>query len=329
MIIKSYLLEQNIKKLLKGHFLFYGLNLGLKNDFKEKIKTLNKKNEVLIFNQDEITKNSEKFFSEIKNVSLFQKEKVFIIDQISDKFLEIFETIFEFVKEGNVYLFSENLEKRSKIRSFFEKSEKLNIVPCYEDNELSIKKIIQEKLYGYKGLDNYTINLIQQSCGNDRIKIKNEIEKIKLYFEDKNIETKDLQELLDPMINESFNLLRDASLLGNKNQTNKLLSDTVFPQEKNIYYLSLINQRLLRIKEVYDTKEKNSLENVVSNLKPPIFWKDKTNFIAQVKKWNKSKINNMIKETHHLEINLKTESVQNKNILLKKLIVDLCKVANA
>ena len=50
MIIKSYLLEQNIKKLLKGHFLFYGLNLGLKNDFKEKIKTLNKKNEVLIFN---------------------------------------------------------------------------------------------------------------------------------------------------------------------------------------------------------------------------------------------------------------------------------------
>ena len=43
MIIKSYLLEQNIKKLLKGHFLFYGLNLGLKNDFKEKIKTLNKK----------------------------------------------------------------------------------------------------------------------------------------------------------------------------------------------------------------------------------------------------------------------------------------------
>ena len=329
MIIKSYLLEQNIKKLLNGHFLFYGLNLGLKNDFKEKIKTLNEKSEVLIFNQEEIIKNSEKFFSEIKNVSLFQKEKVFIIDQVNDKFLEIFETNFEFIKEENVYLFSENLEKRSKIRSFFEKSEKLNIVPCYEDNELSIKKIIHGKLYGYKGLDNYTINLIQQSCGNDRVKIKNEIEKIQLYFEDKNIVTKDLQELLDPMINESFNLLRDASLLGNKNQTNKLLRDTVFLQEKNIYYLSLINQRLLRIKEVYNTKEKNSLENVVNNLKPPVFWKDKANFIAQVKKWNESKIDNVIKETHHLEIDLKTDTVQNKNILLKKLIVDLCKVANA
>ena len=323
------MLEQNIKKLLSGHFLFYGLNLGLKNDFKEKIKNLNEKNEILIFNQDEIIKNNEKFINEISNISLFQKEKVFIIDQINDKFLEIFETNYKLIEKQNVYLFSENLEKKSKIRSFFEKSQKLNIIPCYEDNELSIKKIIQEKLYEYEGLNSYNINLIQQSCGIDRIKIKNEIEKIKLYFKDKKIVTEDLQELLDPMINESFNLLRDASLLGDKNKTNKLLSDTVFPQEKNVYYLSLINQRLLRIKEVYDNNEKNNLENVVNNLKPPIFWKEKANFIAQVKRWDKSKINEMIKETHDLEINLKTDSVLNKNMLLKKLIVDLCKVANA
>ena len=329
MIIKSYLLEQNIKKLLSGHFLFYGLNLGLKNDFKEKIKNLNEKNEILIFNQDEIIKNNKKFISEIRNISLFQKEKVFIIDQINDKFLEIFETNYKLIEKQNVYLFSENLEKKSKIRSFFEKSQKLNIIPCYEDNELSIKKIIQEKLYEYEGLNSYNINLIQQSCGIDRIKIKNEIEKIKLYFKDKKIVTEDLQELLDPKINESFNLLRDASLLGDKNKTNKLLSDTVFPQEKNVYYLSLINQRLLRIKEVYDNNEKDNLENVVNNLKPPIFWKEKANFIAQVKRWDKSKINEMIKETHDLEINLKTDSVLNKNMLLKKLIVDLCKVANA
>ena len=329
MIIKSYLLEQNIKKLLEGHFLFYGLNLGLKNDFKEKIKTLNKKNEVLIFNQEEILKNSESFLGEIKNISLFQKEKIFIIDQINDKFLEIFETNSEIIEEQNIYLFSENLEKKSKIRNIFENSKKKIIVPCYEDNELSIKKIIQEKLYGYEGLNNDTINLIQQNCGVDRVKIKNEIEKIKLYFENKKIIAKDLQELLDPMINESFNLLRDASLLGNKNQTNKLLSDTVFPQEKNIYYLSLINQRLQRLKDVYNNNKGNNLENVVSNLKPPIFWKDKANFIAQVKKWNKSKINWMIKETHNLEIKLKTESGLNKNMLIKKLIVDLCKIANA
>jgi len=323
------LLEQNIKKLLEGHFLFYGLNLGLKNDFKEKIKTLNKKNEVLIFNQEEILKNSESFLGEIKNISLFQKEKIFIIDQINDKFLEIFETNSEIIEEQNIYLFSENLEKKSKIRNIFENSKKKIIVPCYEDNELSIKKIIQEKLYGYEGLNNDTINLIQQNCGVDRVKIKNEIEKIKLYFENKKIIAKDLQELLDPMINESFNLLRDASLLGNKNQTNKLLSDTVFPQEKNIYYLSLINQRLQRLKDVYNNNKGNNLENVVSNLKPPIFWKDKANFIAQVKKWNKSKINWMIKETHNLEIKLKTESGLNKNMLIKKLIVDLCKIANA
>ena len=112
----------------------------MKNDFKEKIKNLNEKNEILIFNQDEVIKNNEKFISEIRNISLFQKEKVFIIDQINDKFLEIFETNSKLIEKQNVYLFSENLEKKSKIRSFFEKSQKLNIIPCYEDNELSVKK---------------------------------------------------------------------------------------------------------------------------------------------------------------------------------------------
>ena len=39
MIIKSYLLEQDIKLLFdKNLFLFYGENLGLKNDFKNLIK---------------------------------------------------------------------------------------------------------------------------------------------------------------------------------------------------------------------------------------------------------------------------------------------------
>ena len=34
MIYKSYLLEQNINNLNENLYLFYGENLGLKNDFK-------------------------------------------------------------------------------------------------------------------------------------------------------------------------------------------------------------------------------------------------------------------------------------------------------
>ena len=40
MIIKSYLAEQNIKIIKNKYILFYGENLGLKNEFKKKIKMI-------------------------------------------------------------------------------------------------------------------------------------------------------------------------------------------------------------------------------------------------------------------------------------------------
>ena len=75
MIYKSYEIETNINLLLKDNFLFYGENLGLKNEFKNKIKINNKNAEVLIFTQDEILKNERLFYNEISNISLFQKKK--------------------------------------------------------------------------------------------------------------------------------------------------------------------------------------------------------------------------------------------------------------
>ena len=43
MLYKSYLIEQNINNLDKSLFLFYGENIGLKNDFKKIIKFINRK----------------------------------------------------------------------------------------------------------------------------------------------------------------------------------------------------------------------------------------------------------------------------------------------
>ena len=49
MIYKSYLVEKNIKSLNKNLNLFYGENLGLKNEFKDKIKSEFKNAKIFIF----------------------------------------------------------------------------------------------------------------------------------------------------------------------------------------------------------------------------------------------------------------------------------------
>ena len=65
MINKSYLIEQNINLLDKKIFLFFGENLGLKNELKDKIILQNKESEIISFLQEEILKKEELLFNEI------------------------------------------------------------------------------------------------------------------------------------------------------------------------------------------------------------------------------------------------------------------------
>lgn len=329
MLYKSYLIEQNINNLDKSLFLFYGENIGLKNDFKKIIKFINRKSEILIFSQEEILKNFNLIYNEINNISLFDKNKLFIIEQTDDKILEILKELEPNIDKHKIYLFSGILDKKSKIRNYFEKSKNCGAVACYADNEIGLKKIILNKLKGYTGLSTYNINLILENCNLDRVKLNNEIEKIAIYFQDKNIKTEKLEILLDTKVNDNFSLLKDEALLGNKSKTNKLLSDTIIDSEKNIYYLSSINQRLNKINEIICKSKEKGLEEAINTIRPPIFWKDKPNFINQTKKWSQKKIKTILEDTYNLEIKIKSNNLVDKNILIKKLLIDLCNLANA
>jgi len=329
MIYKSYLVEQNTAALDKKAYLFFGENLGLKNELKNKIKLYNKEAEILDFNQEEIVKNNNLILNEVNNISLFEKEKVIFIDQVDDKILEIIKEVCERFNDQKIYLFSSILEKKSKIRNYFEKSDNCGAVACYTDNEMGIRKIILNKLKNYKGLTPQIINLIAENSNLDRVKLNNELGKIIAYFQNKNIEYEKLEILLDIKINDDFNNLKDEALMGNKLKTNKLLSDTVIESEKNIFYLTLINQRFNKLKDVINLSKETNLEDAISKIKPPIFWKDKPNFMMQIKKWDLLKIKKILNKTYSLEIEIKSNASVNKNILIKKLMVDVCHLANA
>ena len=327
MLFKSYLVEKNINILTQNLILFYGENTGLKNSFKYVLKK-NIDFESLSFNQDEVIKNENIVINEISNVSLFGKKKIIFIDQVNDKLLNLSKEALSIIGENKIILFSGILDKRSKIRTFFEKDEDCAAVACYPDNELTIKKIILERLRGFEGLSTQNLNLIIDSCKLDRVKLNNELEKIISFFQDKKIVTEKLQSLLNIASNEDFNLLKDAALTGNKMITNKLLNETLIEPDKIIYYLNVINQRLNKLKEINSAKGSEKLEEKIKSLKPPIFWKDKNNFVNQAKLWNTTKIKNILNETYNLEIKFKSNSTINKNVLIKKLIIDICEQAN-
>ena len=135
--------------------------------------------------------------------------------------------------------------------------------------------------------------------------------------------------MLNISTNDNFNLLRDEALKGNKLKTNKLLADTISQTENNIFYLNLINQRMNKLNEINNLKKNGSnVEEVVSSIKPPVFWKDKPTLIDQSKKWDKQKIQNALNKTYEAEMKIKSNTQIRKDLIIKNLLVELCTEAN-
>ena len=328
MIHKSYLVEQNFDILKNNLVLFYGENVGLIDDFKDKIIKNFSRSNIIKFNQDEILKNKSLLLNELQNVSLFHQQKIFLIRDINDKAFNLIEEIVAEIGDNKIFLFSDILEKRSKLRTFFEKDRKIDIVPCYEDNNLTIKKIISYELKNITGVSHQVINLLNEVCGNDRSKLRNEINKIKTLFNEKPITFDELNKLLNLGENDDFKLLKNTAISGKKNEISKFLSRTVLEDNKLTYYIAAINQTLLRLKQI-DQSTKESVEERINQLKPPLFWKDKSEFLEQVKLWNTKKINYVLDLTYNLEVVAKSNTQVDKSIIMKKLLVDICCLANA
>ena len=327
MIQKSFIIENNVKILKNKFSLFYGENVGLINEFKSKISKIYN-NEIIKFNQSDILDNQNILISEINNFSLFENKKVFFLLNVNDKIFNVIEKIILKNNENQFFLFSEKLDKKSKLRNFFEKEKTTDIIPCYNDNEIGLRKIVSNKLEGYSGLTVQIINFIIDNCSLDRAKINNEVQKIESYFDKKIINTNDLIKLLNIKEDDDFNLIKDAALNGQKTITNKLLNSAIIENDKIFFYISSLNLRLIRLKEI-KSKNLENIEKSINALKPPIFWKDKPNFLNQLKIWSTKKINIALDEIYGAELIAKSKSNINKDTLIKKLMVDLCILASA
>ena len=138
-----------------------------------------------------------------------------------------------------------------------------------------------------------------------------------------------MSKLLNSPSIDDFNSLKDEVIKGNKHQTNKLIDITLVDQDKGIYYLSLINQRFYKLIDILKIHKRGNIDDAINNIKPPIFWKDKQNIIEQAKVWDIKKIQFILKKLFDLEITFKSNANVNKNILLKKLLIDVCNLANS
>jgi len=325
MILKSYIVEQNIK-ILENYkaTLIYGENNGIKDDVKEAIKKNNKDTDIINFFESELFKNNF-LYENIANPSLFNKKKIIFIQEASDKIFEQIEECLE--KENNeikIYIFADKLEKKSKLRNIFEKDKKLAIFPCYEDNERTLIGYINNRLKNYKGLTGEITNIIINNSNMDRRVIKNELEKIIGFFLEKKINKQQILEILNIKNDTSFNDIRDKALMGEKIQINKLLSETEILEDETFFYLNSLNYRIMRLQEITKISQGNdNYDNILESIKPPIFWKDKPVILRQLRKWSLKKLESMLVKIGETEVLMKKNSSIRNDIVIKDLILSV------
>ena len=318
MIIKSFELDK-INSIKKNLILIYGVNQGYKNQIIKEIFEKKFEGEILRYDEIEILDNQEEFISSLMNKSLFDNEKLIIISRASDKILNFLDEIMERnIEKIRVIINSNNLEKKSKLRSLFEKEKELICIPFYEDNDKSLN-LIAQNFFRKKNikLSQEIINLLVSRSRGDRGNLINELNKIEnLSISKKNIIIDDILKLSNLSENYSVFELAENYLAKNSKQVSKILNENNFANDECILIIRTIlnrSKRLLKLKE--SQKQTGNIDLTISSFKPPIFWKEKEVVKQQIQSWSEDEVKKMIYKINDLEILVKKHSNNSLNFV--------------
>ena len=316
MIIKSFEIHK-IDPFKNNLILFYGQNEGLKDE--NILKLSSKFHSIIKYDEREVLENLDNFFESIFSGSLFDEDKFVIINQASDKIVKIIEILIEKkekIKEIAILLNANSLEKKSKLRSIFEKN--LLCVPFYIDNNETLFKFTETFLKQKRiNISPLNINFLVNKCNGDRRNLKNELHKIEMFCLNKrNIKDEELQKLVCLSENKNISELIDCCLVKDKKNTINILNDNIFNNDDSILITRTFLNKLKKIRKLILNYEKNkNLNETIRNAKPPIFWKDKPIVEKQIRTWKPYLIEKLIIDINEIELQIKRNNTNSINLI--------------
>ena len=228
------------------------------------------------------------------------------------------EIISKNIKDITIILSAKILEKKSKLRNFFEKEKKIICVPFYADSNQTLNSIVLKFFKEKKiSISQQTTNLLIERCRGNRENLNNELEKIENFSKsEKKINSDDILKLTNLAENYNATELTDNCLAKNIKKTTNILNENHYSTEDCILItrtLLIKAKRLFKLQEEIDSNK--NIEEVVANFKPPIFWKDKEIVKKQIANWPLKKVKDMITNINNIELLIKKNSINSLNIL--------------
>ena len=314
----------------KNFFLFYGKNEELKihatNYFISKKK-------IYSYEEKEILDKSENFMENMLTKSLFEEEKIIIIKRATDKIIRVIEELsLKNINDISLIVNADNLEKKSKLRNFFEKHKKFICIPFYPDSEQTLIRLAIDLIKNKKiSISQANINLLIQRCNGDRKALLNDLDKIEYFLKGgKKITDENFKKITNLSENHNISELIDNCLAKNKKNTIYILNENNFTSEDSILITrALLNKSKKILKLADEYKINKNIELTISSAKPPIFWKDKEITKRQLKEWDPEKIKNLIYEISKLELIIKKNMNNSLNLITNFILEQLATKTNS
>ena len=323
MIFRSFEFKKiEVKKY--NFYLFYGENEGLKkelidNNFKKTFQ-----NSIYSYEENLILQNQKNFFDEILTKSFFETEKLIIISEASNKIIDIIEELIEKkIQDIYIILLAYKLDKKSKLRSLFEKDKKLICVPFYSDNYQSLF-YIADNFFKKKNIpvSQEILNTLINRANGDRQNLQNEINKIESFLiSKKKVILEDILKLTNMSENNNFSELVDYCLAKNEKKLLSIINENHFSSEDSILIIRTFLSKAKRLSKINnEMKSGKNIDKVITFLKPPIFWKDKELVKQQIRNYSAQQTELLIKSINQTELEIKKNYNNSLNILLNFML---------
>ena len=312
MIIKNFELEK-LKSTKVKKILFYGENEGYKNQIIDNFFIKKFSDNFEKYEENYILNKYEDFFSSLLNKSFFGKDKLLIINRASDKILKLVEEISsKNIDDVTLIINSGTLEKKSKLRKFFEKEINTICVPFYNDENKTLISLAHNFLKNKKiSLSQEMINIIVERSSGDRQNLYNELIKLENYQKNsQKITIEHILKISNLAQNYSVSELVDNCLSKNLKKTINILNENNYSSDDCTLILRTLlskSKRLLKIKESINNHI--TIEQAISYFKPPIFWKEKEFVKKQNSAWTLENIQKLIYKINNIELLSKKNNI--------------------
>ena len=285
-----------------------------------KFNRLNKDSlETISFDADEFYKSENYFYDLVYQKSFFSKLTLIRINldllKTEKDILQLLEKL-DINKANHIIIESKYLSKNSLITSLFKKNNTYALITCYQETNVKQSIIKYLKLYSIS-LDDYSLNYLSEKFGNDTLVTKNEIKKLALYSNGKDVNFTTVLEAVGDNSLITLHELTDSIGIEKKVKVNYLYEKALNLGLNYIVFLRSISRHLRIILEA----KSNNIHNA-KNIRPLIHFSRHLKINKQIKDISIKQLKKYLVQIYKLEVACKNNYAIHQ-LLIKKFIIGM------